>query len=147
MDTRHRIALIDDNRAWLDTLAEYLEDSGYQVHTADGARSGLDLLDRHDIVAVVVDYRMPEMDGLQLLHRLQQRGRRINVLMLSSEEDTFLESRALAEGATAYLSKTTSPDLLLRTLLRALGRAVRRDDHLPALRRPGHWLPVPVSRN
>jgi DNA-binding response OmpR family regulator len=147
MDTRNRIALIDDNRAWLNTLAEYLQDRGYLVHTADGARSGLDLLDRHEIVAVVLDFRMPDMDGLQLLRRLRQTGSRVEVLMLSSEEDTLLESRALAEGASAFLSKTTTPALLLRTLLHALTRAVRRDDRLPALRRPGHWLPVPVSRN
>jgi DNA-binding response OmpR family regulator len=147
MDTRHRIALIDDDRAWLNTLAEYLEDRGYHVHTADRALSGLDLIDRHEVVAVVVDFRMPDMDGLQVLRRLRQRGRRVEVLMLSGEDDTLLESRALAEGATAFLPKATAPGQLLRTLLHTLAQAVHRVDLLPAPRRPGLWLPVPVSRN
>jgi two-component system response regulator HydG len=145
MDTRHRIALIDDNRAWLDTLAEYLGERGYHVHTADRSRTGLDLIDRHEVVAVVVDFRMPEMDGLQLLHRLRHLGRRVEVLMLSGEEDKRLESRALAEGAAAFLSKATAPAQLLRTLLHALAHAVQRGGRVPALRRPGFWLPVPVS--
>jgi len=105
------------------------------------------LLDRHEVVAVVVDFRMPEMDGLQLLRRLRQRGRRVEVLMLSSEEDACLESRALAEGAMAFLSKTTAPALLLQRLLQSLARAVQGGARLPAPRRSGPWLPVAVSQD
>ncbi|HEY1861448.1 MAG TPA: response regulator, partial [Gemmataceae bacterium] len=99
MDTRRRIALIDDDRAWLDTLAEYLQDRGYNVRTALGARSGLALLDEFDVAAAVIDFRMPDMDGLQLLRRLRQKRQDLDVLMLSGEDDPQLKSRALAEGA------------------------------------------------
>lgn len=151
MDTRRRIALIDDDRAWLDTLAEYLRDRGFHVHTAQGARSGLALLEEFDAAAVVIDFHMPDMDGLQLLRQLRQRRQDLDVLLLSGEDDPLLESRALAAGAVAFLSKSTAPALLLRRLLQTLDGASNRHGQslcllrklLPALRRTGPWLPVP----
>jgi DNA-binding NtrC family response regulator len=153
MDTRRSIALIDDDRAWLDTLAEFLQDRGYHVRTAQGARSGLALLQEFEAAAAVIDIRMPDMDGLQLLRRLRRQRHDLNVLLLSGEEDPQLESRALAEGAFAFLSKTTAPALLLQTLLQSLTRATAshgQSGHLwrqlvPMLRDAGPWLPVPFS--
>ena len=114
MDTRRSIALIDDDRAWRDTLAEFLQDRGYRVCTAENGGSGLALLERFDVGAAVIDFRMPDMDGIQLLRRLRQQRQDLNVLLLSGEEDPHLESRALAEGAVAFLSKATAPALLLQ---------------------------------
>jgi DNA-binding NtrC family response regulator len=126
MDTRRRIALIDDDRAWLDTLAEFLQDRGFHVRTAQGARSGLALLDEFDVATAVIDFRMPDMDGLQLLRRLRRNRPDLDVLLLSGEEDPQLESRALAEGAVAFLSKGNAPALLLRQLLQVLAHAALR---------------------
>jgi hypothetical protein len=67
--------------------------------------------------------------------------------MLSGEEDALLEARALAQGARAFLSKSTAPALLLRTLLQMLAQAVPPGSRLPAPRASGPWLPMPVSRN
>jgi DNA-binding NtrC family response regulator len=151
MDTRRRIALIDDDRAWLDTLAECLQDRGYKVRTAQGARSGLALLDKFDVATAVIDFHMPDMDGLQLLQHLRHRRPDLDVLLLSGEDDPQLKSRALAEGAVAFLSKGAAPALLLRQLLQVLAHAGLRqgwteDDwrrQLPVLRAQGPWLPVP----
>jgi DNA-binding response OmpR family regulator len=153
MDNRRRIALIDDDRAWLDTLAEYLQEQGYNVHTAQGARSGLALLDNFDAAVLVIDFHMPDMDGLQLLRHLRQRGQNVEVLLLSGADDPLLESRALAEGALAFLSKATAPALLLQRLLQTLALAIDRHGRsedllrtlLPALRQAGPWLPVPFD--
>jgi hypothetical protein len=58
--------------------------------------------------------------------------------MVSSEDDPSLAARALAEGARAFLSKTTAPALLLRSLLQTLTAAAAE----PAL-----WLPMAVRRS
>jgi CheY-like chemotaxis protein len=153
MDTRRSIALIDDDRAWLDTLAEFLQDRGYDVRTAQGAGSWLDLLEEFDVAAAVIDFHMPDMDGLQLLRRLRRRRQDLRVLLLSGEENPQLESRALAEGAVAFLSKATAPALLLQMLLQSLAHATARHEQsvhiwrqlLPMLREAGPWLPVPFT--
>jgi CheY-like chemotaxis protein len=152
MDTRRTIALIDDDRAWLDTLAEFLGGRGYHVHTAQGATSGLALLEKLDAAAAVIDFRMPEMNGLQLLRRLRQRFGKLQVLLLSGDDDPLLRTRALEEGAFAFLSKGTPPSLLLRSLLHTLSKAMKPDASvaagllwrhlLPAVRPSGPWLPA-----
>jgi DNA-binding response OmpR family regulator len=152
MDTRRTIALIDDDRAWLDTLAEFLGDRGYRVHTAQGATSGLALLEKLDAAAAVIDLSMPEMNGLQLLRRLRQRWGKLQVLLLSGDDDPALPTRALEEGAFAFLSKGTSPGLLLRLLLHTLRNATDPNAPvaagslwrrlLPTVCPSGPWLPA-----
>jgi DNA-binding response OmpR family regulator len=142
MDTRSRIALIDDDRAWLETLSTYLRDRGYDVFTTDEGSRGLDVLEANDLRLAVIDFHMPGMDGLELLRQLRQRRRRVTTLMLSSDDDPSLPVRALADGALAFLSKTTAPGVLLRTLVQTLAAAeqvlwlpavIRRDLLLPVL--------------
>jgi two-component system response regulator DctR len=112
-----QILLIDDDRAWLDTLSDYLHDRGFEVSTAEGPVRGEDVLARLDFLVAVIDYHMPNMDGLELLRRIRGQRPEVAVLMLTSEDDPSVARRALEEGATAFLSKTTAPALLLRELL------------------------------
>jgi DNA-binding NarL/FixJ family response regulator len=115
-----QLVLIDDNRAWLDTLADYLEQNGFEVRKANGGKPGLELLEKSGISVAVVDFNMPEMNGLELLRELRERQKNVAVLVLSSEEDPEISQRVLEEGAKAFLSKSTTPVKLLRALLQAL---------------------------
>jgi two-component system response regulator DctR len=137
MTTSSRIALIDDDRAWRETLSDYLGEKGFHVFAAEGARRGLAILAANDIALAIIDFHMPEMSGLELLRYLRRRPRRVTALMVSSDDDPSLAERALAEGARAFLSKTTAPPVLLRTLLQTLSRAAAE----PAL-----WLPIAIHR-
>jgi DNA-binding NarL/FixJ family response regulator len=150
MNPSVNVLLIDDNRTWRDTLAEYLEAKGFRVCAAEEALRGLDLLERQDFAVAVIDFNMPGMNGLELLRRLRHRHRRPAVLLLTSEDDPSLPSRALAEGAKAFLSKTTPPRRLLQALRDAIlkyGReaaAASADRLLPVPVRRGITLPVPI---
>jgi DNA-binding response OmpR family regulator len=155
MHTIPRIALIDDNPTWLETLAEYLSDKGYGVETALGGRRGLRLLERGGIALAVVDFHMPDLDGVELLRHLRRRRLNIDVLLMSSDDDPALPVRVLGEGASAFLSKNVAPGLLLRSLTRTLSAVFaeialrpptlsRWDRFLPVLRRAEPWLPMPL---
>jgi DNA-binding response OmpR family regulator len=145
MDTRSRIALIDDDRAWLETLSTYLRERGYVVFTADEGGRGLEVVEANDVRLAVIDFHMPGLDGLELLRRLRQCRRPVAALMVSSDDDPTLPARALAEGARAFLSKTTAPRELLRSLLQSL-EAAAEVVWLPVLVRRDYLLPVPVRR-
>ena len=158
MNVPPRIALIDDDRTWLETLAEYLGERGFHVRTAVGGARGRALLDQGDIGVAVVDLHMPEMDGLELLRRLRRRRRDVDVLLMSSDDDPDLPDRARAEGAAAFLSKSMAPGLLLRTLVQTLRDSLaetavrpptssRWDLYLPVPRPARLWLPVPLRRD
>jgi DNA-binding response OmpR family regulator len=146
------IVLIDDDRAWLKTLADFFEGKGYRVRTAQGGRAGLSLLEHDGARLAIVDFQMPEMNGLELLRRLRRSRRDLAVLMLSSEDDPSLPPRVLAEGARAFLSKTMAPVALLRALLQVVGtldlpvaEALGWERLLPVPRRRALYLPVPLS--
>jgi DNA-binding response OmpR family regulator len=126
MNAPSSILLIDDDPTWLETLADCLRHEGLSVRTADRPRLGLALLDRSDALgAVVIDFRMPEMDGLELLRQIRKRRRHVPVLLLSGEEDPALAARALAQGARAFLCKTTAPRVLLSRLRQLLAAPAR----------------------
>ena len=150
MDTRGSILLIDDDRAWLDTLAEYLQDKGYPVEKAHGGIHGLKLLDRLDVSVAVIDFRMPGMNGIELLRQMRRKRSNLGVLLLSSEDDPALPTLALAEGAKAFLSKNSPPRQLLHLLNETLaiygyGDARPSPDRLlPVVRPNRRTLPVPV---
>jgi DNA-binding NarL/FixJ family response regulator len=142
MDTRSRLALIDDDRAWRETLAEYLEAKGFEVYPAESGRLGLDLVRAKDIRLAVIDFHLGEMDGLELLRRLQLARPAIMAFLTSSDEDPTLPARAFAEGARAFFSKTTAPAIFLRTLMQSLLAA---ESYFPLVIRRAIWLPILAS--
>ncbi len=145
MSASPRLALIDDDRAWLDTLAEYLRDRGYGVETALGGKRGLNLLERGGIGLAVIDFHMPDLDGLELLDQLRRRRLNVDVLLMSSDDDPTLPRRVRAAGAAGFLSKNTAPALLLPRLTHTLGLVLRDMTLRPAARSPwDRWLPMPL---
>jgi DNA-binding response OmpR family regulator len=143
MSPEPRIVLIDDDRHWLETMAEYLQRKGYAVQTAPDGTTGLALLENGDVALALVDGHMPDMDGLDLLRRLRRLCHRPAVIMLSSDDDPSLPARAVAEGATCFLAKTITPRLLLGALNQILDADAWRR-WLPVPVRIGRYLPVPI---
>jgi DNA-binding response OmpR family regulator len=142
----HRVALIDDDRNWLDTLAEYLGDRGYRVETALGGSRGLRLLERGGVGLAVVDFHMPDLDGLELLRQLRRRRLNVDVLLMSSDDDPALATRVRAAGAAGFLSKNTPPGLLLRALTQTLSSVLAEMARRPDLSPWDRFLPVPLRR-
>jgi DNA-binding response OmpR family regulator len=139
----------------VETLAEYLRDKGYGVETALGGTRGLRLLERGGISLAVVDFHMPDLDGMELLRQLRRRRLNVDVLLMSSDDDPALPVRVLREGAAAFLSKNEAPGRLLRALTKTLSAVFadmalrppalsRWDRFLPVPRRAGLWLPLPL---
>ncbi len=120
MNAPPRIVLIDDNREWLEGLAEFLRRKGFVVQTASHPDQGLSLAVHSPVTMVLCDYHLPDMDGLQVLRRLRQFQNDVMVVLLSSDDEPDVEARALREGARAFVSKTTAPGALLRTLRQIL---------------------------
>lgn len=110
--------LVDDNRGFSNELRLLLEDCGIEV-VAEGenGQEAVELATRTDADVVLMDLRMPVMDGLQAARALRDRVPSLPVIILSAYEDPALKSEA--DAANAYLVKGCSGGLVLDTIEQA----------------------------
>ena len=119
-----KILVIDDDSLVRKSLAQALSTAGYTVDDAVNGKAGLDkALSTHPDL-IVSDIRMPEMDGLEMIEQLRTDdwGKKVPVIILSTDEATTSVNQAMAAGVTIYLSKTAlSPDQIAAQITTALG--------------------------
>jgi CheY-like chemotaxis protein len=113
-----RILLADDDPDTLLVLKDRLESFGYQVTTVSNGREAVEEVNRGNYAAVIMDIKMPEMDGLEALRAMKQTRPNPPVIMITSVKEKM--GVALIEGAEACLLKPVDPDRLRGTIERAL---------------------------
>ena len=117
----HTILIIEDDEATLEFLDLFLSTSGYQVRTAGTGKDGLTLATAHSVEAILLDRRLPDMDGITACERLRNQIRStVPIIMLTADRDVALESAAREAGATMFLRKPFDPDVLLQGLATVL---------------------------
>lgn len=103
------ILIIDDEPIACGTLARVLQREGFQTVAAHGGMAALELLAVQTPDLILLDVRMPDLDGLELLEILQAepRWKSLPVIMMTGVSDTNCIRRAHQLGAKAYLVKST----------------------------------------
>lgn len=115
-----RIALVDDDRNILTSVAMTLEAEGFEVETYNDGQAALDAFNKKLPDMAVFDIKMPRMDGMDLLQRVRQKTA-MPVIFLTSKDDEIDEVLGLRMGADDYVKKPFSQRLLverIRALLR-----------------------------
>jgi len=116
------IALVDDDRNILTSVSMALEAEGFAVRSyADGAEA-LQGLNGRPADLVVLDIKMPRMDGMELLSRLRQTSD-VPVIFLTSKDDEIDEVLGLRMGADDYITKPFSQRLLIERVRAILRRS------------------------
>ena len=119
-----KILVVDDDLELLSLIAFALRQAGYLVLEAQDGEEALQVFAKETPDLLILDYNLPRLNGLEVLHRLRAEGQSTPVMMLtvrSSEED---QVGALDSGADDYLTKPFSPRTLLarvRALMRRSG--------------------------
>ena len=109
--------LVDDHPIVRDGLRRLMQALGeIEVVEADDGRAAFKLFlsERPDVA--LIDVNLPGMGGFQLLRRLLAEDPRVKVLMFSMHAEPLYASQALAEGALGYVSKTASPEEILKAI-------------------------------
>ena len=107
------IAVVDDDVAMRDALGDCLLSAGLSYSLFASATDFLSDYAPGRYSAVITDLRMPGMDGLQLLERLQNLGSAPPVVVVTSSAQAQTRASALAKGAAAYLIKPVACDVLI----------------------------------
>ena len=113
-----RVVLVDDHPLFRRGLAELLSEGGLFEVVAD-FDDGTDLLDALPTLApelVIVDWQMPQLDGLTLMRHLKQRDATLKVVLLTASDDSRHLLDAIQQGADGYLMKDTDPERILERL-------------------------------
>lgn len=116
-----RLLVVEDDAALADGLSRGLSGSGFDVDVTSDGVSGLDMAQRSDYDAVVLDLMLPGLSGVAVCARLRAAGSDVPILVLTARGDVSDEIESLEIGADDFLAKPFSL-AVLTARLRALGR-------------------------
>jgi len=114
---RASVLLVDDDDLYRDALQMHLADAGFDVASFAGGRAALDYLDAGNPADVILlDWRMPEMNGLEVLRELRSRDIPTPVIFLTALSDDTHEEAALAGGAVDFIDKSRRVAILVKRI-------------------------------
>ncbi|MFN3479683.1 MAG: sigma-54-dependent transcriptional regulator [Thermodesulfovibrionales bacterium] len=110
---KNKILVVDDQRTVCYSLQRFLQSEGYNVHTATSGEDALSVLNDIKPDLVIMDVRMPEMDGIEVLRKIKESHPQIQVIMMTAFSTTEKAIQAIKLGAYDYLTKPFDNDELL----------------------------------
>ena len=125
------IFVVDDDDAVRASLQALLETEGYRTIQFESGIAFLDSLDSGPGACVLLDVKMPGLDGLEVQRRINDRGVRLPVVIVTGHGDIAMAVQAMRAGAADFLEKPVSRDRLLASVARAIDiRRNARQDQL-----------------
>jgi two-component system NtrC family response regulator len=107
------ILIVDDEKNYLTILSAVLEDEGFEVLTALGAREALELYKTSDLDLILTDMKMPEMDGIELLEHIKSHDADLPVIMMTAHGTVDKAVEAMQKGAYTYILKPFDNERLI----------------------------------
>jgi len=118
-----RILIVDDEQSVREVLSEYFTEQGYAVESAGDGEEALAQVQRSTPDLVLLDVRMPGIDGVETLRRLRGIAPDVPVIMVTANEDVGLARDTLKLGALDYVAKPFDFVYLERAIMAGLARA------------------------
>ncbi len=117
------IAIVDDDDALRNSLDNLLRSVGFRTQDFSSAEAFLHANQAHETACLILDVRMPGINGLELQRQLEAVGWRIPIIFVTAHADDNARARALAAGAVAFLYKPCREEELLNAIDAALKRS------------------------
>lgn len=132
-----RILVVDDEPPIRRFLRTSLGTQGYQVLEAEDGQGALDIIGRNHVDVLVLDLGLPDIDGFEVIRRLDQKGSTVPIIVLSSRDDEAGKVQALDLGADDYVTKPFGVEELLARIRAALRHRLQRQGERPLFRAGG----------
>jgi len=117
------ISIVDDDEALRNSLDDLVQSIGFRTQGFPSAEAFLNSSQARDTACLILDVRMPGMNGLDLQRRIVVTGWRIPIIFITSHADDNARARALEAGAVAFLHKPFREEELLRAIDAAFKRS------------------------
>jgi DNA-binding NtrC family response regulator len=125
-----KMMLVDDEERFLETTKKLLSRKGYDVLTATGGSEALDKLLTENVHVVILDVKMPGMDGVATLKAIKSRYPLVEVIMLTGHATVESAVDGLKSGATDYLMKPADLDELIKKAEEAFEKRQRLEEKI-----------------
>jgi DNA-binding NtrC family response regulator len=128
------ILIVDDEAAIRETLQAVLESEGYLVDTAADGAEGLLRISEHPFDLVLLDFALPERNGIEILQEIRERDTELAVIMITAYGTVENAINAMQAGATNFIQKPWDNEKLLADVRTAVGRR-RAEEEVVQLKR------------
>lgn len=114
-----KVLLVDDEEEFLDIMSERLTARGMEVTTAGSAGKALSLIENETFDAIVMDFQMPEMDGMGALKAIKAKKPELQIILLTGYATVEKTVEAMKIGATDFLEKPADLEALAKKIKQA----------------------------
>lgn len=114
-----KVLLVDDEKEFLEIMSERMKARGMTVKTAESATEALSLIEKESFDAIVMDFQMPEMDGMKALKAIKNKKPELQIILLTGYATVEKTVEAMKIGATDFLEKPADLEALTRKIKHA----------------------------
>jgi two-component system, NtrC family, response regulator HydG len=128
------ILLVEDDLTFSRILEGFLSKNGYQVTISNKGKEGLKIFQSRPFDMVLLDYRLPDTTGMDILNEIKNSGSTVPIVIMTSFTDIRTAVKAIKLGAFEYITKPVNPDELLMIARQALNKdkkAVHKESSPP----------------
>jgi len=117
---KHRVMIIDDEQSVRDSLSAVLATYGFRTASCGNAHEALEMIRKSTPDCVVLDVRMPEIDGLALQRMLAQTAANLPVIIITGHADIAMAVQAMRNGASDFIEKPIDDEQLVASIQAAI---------------------------
>ncbi len=122
-----KLLVVDDDPAFNKMLTSFLLKKEYDVKSAHSPNSALELLKENTFDLVLTDFKLPGMNGIQLMQEIKKQYNNIPVILITNYSDIRTAVNSIKLGAFEFVTKPVIPDELLKTIEKAISNKKRQE--------------------
>jgi len=126
-----RILIIEDDVTFLQILENFLKRNNHSAHTCSSVKDANKLLSAERFDLALLDYRLPDGTGMDILNVIQSKGLQLPVIIMTSFHDIRTAVKSIRSGAYDYITKPVNPDELLMLIHDALTKRETGEEPVP----------------
>lgn len=111
-----KLLIVDDEIDFLDTITKRFELRGFEVSKAPDGFKALELIEQHNFDVVVLDLKMPGIDGQEVLEKIKKKKKNTEVIIYSAHGSEEVASKTMELGAFSYITKPIEIEKLISVI-------------------------------